>query len=146
MSCTDPPDMPTHPPAVVRGLPKAALRFYFRAVVPPLPFILAWIVVAWFVIGILPVTVLLTVGIVLMGLLPALAFAFVVRSAFRFDRVIRQLAANPLACLNCAYPTTDPATGICPECAHRSDRAALTPRWRRNLECRAPKPGPDPDP
>lgn len=137
MTPTAPSNPPTPPPAVVRGLPKAALRSALGASALPLVIGLSMIVLVPLAINLIPVSRLITFGIPLMALPAVVAYVFLFRAILRSRKLFNDLAGNPLACLNCTYPTIDPATHICPECGHHTDRAALNRLWRRNLERRA---------
>ena len=126
-----PSNTPTHhPPAAALGIPKAVLRFGLRWGVIMVAAVVVWLVCVLALIRVLPPNALLRGAFVLpasviLVYVPGLPWFLV-----RFTRLRKKLRSHPDACLNCAYETTDPA-GVCPECAHRSDRSRLNRFWRR---------------
>lgn len=117
------------------------MRFGVRGLVPVFAVIVVMAVGSQILIGLLPVTVLMKGTVPAVGVFGLLVCGLILRFGFGFKRLVRGLAANPGGCLNCGYATTDPRTGVCPECAHHTDRTRLNRSWRENLDRQARRPG-----
>lgn len=125
-----------HPPAVVRGMPKAVRRSTIQT----------WILggtVSVIGLGFMLTMLLLTVlgvsqlakfphPMVMLGVFLVLIVSVNAFSLARSRRVVRRITDDPSACLNCHY-TLPPDTPLCHECGRRQNREDLSDQWRQHL-------------
>jgi hypothetical protein len=130
-----------HPPSVVRGIPRIALRFAVRTLLVSVGLTAAAMVGALALTSILPVTTLLWAGYAIVlgiGVIGLASIAWMTMSFYRMHR--RLIAQAPDVCFNCAYPLAltanpnpDSSPPICPECGHLANAGDLNRGWKRNL-------------